>query len=67
MSETCETCRFWGDHGQVDGWAAFARCRRFPPMPKADGRSEGYVFPATPERQWCGEYQPTPTQPKETT
>ena len=48
----CENCRFYV------GW----ECRRYPPTPVAFGDYVGTYFPEVAETQWCGEYQPRPTQ-----
>jgi len=59
MTETCETCRFWGNQSGYDG----GFCRRFPPqvvvLPSFDPAHASMEshFPYTAKAEFCGEYQ----------
>ena len=63
----CGSCRFWDESWmkenidrdetapEVDG----GECRRFPPPAERPGCEwEGWCFPVTLRRDWCGEYSP---------
>ena len=68
MSETCETCRFWGMHGEPAS-GPFAEkpaksCRRFPPRsPWGIIEEQARTFKIvvhgrTFHDDWCGEHAP---------
>jgi hypothetical protein len=74
MSESCETCKFWllNELYEVPtDDTPLGACRRHPPSVYAanEGDDQGnpecpdcWVYPATFEYQWCGEYQPQSPQ-----
>jgi hypothetical protein len=71
--QRCETCRFWMDLETSN----VGRCRRNAPRHSLiltpsemkqmeSSHHETYLatgFPVTDRREWCGEYQGTPTEP----
>lgn len=50
MSETCETCRFLIQDGEMHDHYSYRRCTRFPPIQSHKAVEVGVDG-------WCGEYQ----------
>lgn len=62
MTESCETCRFYGKLSRTTG-----NCRRFPPTMRNpdEGWKAADLFVRVRQIDWCGEYQPAEPKGKE--
>lgn len=65
---TCETCRFWDDHGdEEDAKPREGDCLRFPPVRNDEPRNDYtamfrlWSFPVTGGHWLCGEFQASET------
>ncbi len=68
-NKVCENCKFWIETGGTDE-GLVGECRRNSPSPKTldgpdDAKMRFAAWPATPQDQWCGDYEDRPMETKE--
>jgi len=68
-NNVCKNCKFWNETGGTDE-GLVGECRRNSPSPKtldgpADAKMRFAAWPATPQDQWCGDYEDRPMETKE--